>query len=246
MGKSLSTIIAVLLVASFIDTPQALAQNQVIPGGANIIVRGGQSYGGGGFLPYGGGFGRGFGGGYGMPGTAQSAAEYGMASMIAASGYANLQNSMALQHLEAARSQDINNRVQWTNAYYQMRQSHRAYVADHSRLSMDEITKIAQDASPKRMDDHQLDPLTGKVNWPLILQDPKYVEVTDELENLYKQRATSSGFIGAESYRDINKSCEKLMQLLKSNLDEYSAGDYEQARHFVESLRYESRFPSGG
>ena len=241
MLKTPVKIIAGLLVVSLIECRPAAAQN-VVPGGTNIMVRGGGGYGRG-FFPYGG---VGGGLGWGMPGTAQSAAEFGMASMIAASGYANLQNSMAVQNLTVARSQDISNRVQWTNAYYQMRQSHRAYVADHSRLSMDEITRIAQDAAPKRMDDHQLDPVSGKVNWPLILQDPKYVEVTDELDNLYKQRATSSGFIGAESYRDINKGCERLMQLLKANIDEYRAADYEQARHFIDSLRYESRFPAGG
>ena len=239
--------IFVILLVSLVVTPagyrHARAQNQVIPRGGNVIVNGGGGSGGGGFFPYG-GYGMGM-GGWGMPGTAQSAAEYGMASMIAASGYANLQNSMAAQNYMAARSQDFNNRVQWTNSYYQMRQAHRAYVADHTRLSMDEITKIAQDAAPKRMDAEQLNPETGKIIWPLMLQDAKFADLCDELENLYKSRAVSSGFIGAESYRDINKACEKLMQQVKANINDYSANDFEQARHFIDNLRYEARFPAG-
>jgi hypothetical protein len=234
------TIVAVLLVMSAARVPTASAQNQPIAGGPNIVVRGGQGgFGGGGFFPYGGG---GF--GWGMPGTAQSSAEFGMASMIAASGYANLQNSIATRNYLAARSQDFDNRLQWTRAYYDMRREHRAYVADHTRLSMDEITKIANDAAPKRLDATQLDPTTGKIAWPIILQDPRYVALTDELENLYKSRAVASNFVGAENYQSINRTCEDLLNLLRANIDEYQPNDFIQARRFVESLRYESRFPT--
>ena len=243
MRLPINTIVGTLLIVVASGTPWVHAQNQPIANaGPNITVRNGGGGFGGGFLPYGGG---GY-GGMGMVGTAQSSAEFGMASMIAASGYANLQNSMAAQHYMAVRSQDFNNRIQWTNAYYQMRQAHRAYIADHTRLSMDEITKIAHDAAPKRLDAEQLDPTTGKIHWPIILQDPKYIEACDELDNLFKSRATISGFIGAESYRDINKGCDTLFGLLKSNIDEYSPNDFQQAKHFIDSLRYESKFPASG
>ena len=68
--------------------------------------------------------------------------------MITASGYANMMNSRAARNYTAARSADFRNRVQWTNSYYQMRHAHRIYEADHSRLSLAEITKIAEDAAP--------------------------------------------------------------------------------------------------
>jgi len=243
MRKPIATVVGMMLAIVTTRTPFAAAQNQPANAPANITVQGGSSNGGGfGMLPY-----MGFGmGGWGMPGTAASASEFGMASMIAASGYANLQNSQAAQNYEAARSQDFNNRIQWTNAYYQMRQAHRAYVADHTRLSMDEITKIAHDAAPKRLDAAQLDPTNGTLHWPLILQDARYADVCDELQSLYNARATSSGYIGAESYRDINKACDKLMQLLKSNISEYNANDFEQAKHFIDSVRYEAHFPAAG
>jgi hypothetical protein len=245
MRLPINTILGMMLIVAALRTSAAHAQNQPVanPAATNITVRNGGGGFGGGFMPYGG-----FGGygGYGMVGTAQSSAEFGLASVIAASGYANLQNSMATQNYLAARSQDISNRIQWTNAYYQMRQAHRAYIADHTRLSMDEITKIAHDAAPKRLEAEQLDPTTGKIHWPIILQDPKYVEACDELDDLYKSRATISGFIGAESYRDINKACDRLMGMLKSNISEYSPNDFEQAKHFVDSLRYESKFPASG
>ena len=113
----------------------------------NVVVERRGGYGGFGCMPYGYGY-----GGYGMPGTAASSAEFGLASVISAAGYANLQNSEAAKNYEQARSQDYANRQQWTEAYFQMRQAHRDYVAVKDRLSTEEINKIARDAAPKRLD----------------------------------------------------------------------------------------------
>ena len=180
-----------------------------------------------------------------MPGTAASAAEFGMARMIAASGNANLMNSQAAKNYMAARSADFRNRVQWTNSYYQMRQAHRTYEADHTHLTMDEITKIAQDAAPKQLDVTQLDSATGVIHWPIILQDIRYIGARDELDHQFKVRSISAGSIDADSYRDIQGNCEQLKTQLRDNINEYSANDFEHARHFIENLEYEAKFPHG-
>ena len=67
--------------------------------------------------------------------------------------------------------------MQWTNSYYQMRHAHRIYEADHSRLSLAEITKIAEDAAPKRLDITQVDSATGHISWPIVLDDTRYAKV---------------------------------------------------------------------
>jgi hypothetical protein len=191
-----------------------------------------------GYLPYGG---RGF----GMPRTALSAAQFGMARMIAASGYANLLNSRAARNYTAARAANIRNRALWTNSYYQMRHAHRAYESDRTHLTMDEITKIAQEAAPKRLDVTEIDSATGKIQWPIILQESPYASARDELDHLFQLRAVSAGPIDSDSYRDIHHQCEQLRAQLKANIKEYSARDFEQAKHFIDSLAYETRFPHG-
>lgn len=186
-------------------------------------------------------------GGYGVrgPGTAQSAAQLGMARVIAANGNANLMNSAAARNLTAARSADIANRVQWTNAYIQMRQAHKAYVASNiTRLSTEELNKIAQEQAPKRLDVTQIDSTTGVIHWPIILQDKRYIVARDDLERLFKIRAMASGPIDPESYQDIFHTCEKLQEQLKANINEYRMSDYEQAHHFIESLSFEGSFPA--
>jgi hypothetical protein len=221
--------------------PQASAQVQ--PASAQVPAVYGP-----GFLPYGYGYGGGrYGGrGYGgrMPGTAFSAAAFGMARVIAARGYANLMNSRATQNYLAARSQDFKNRVQWTNSYYAMRREHRGYDESQGRLSLDDLTRIAENAAPKRLDAKEFEAGTGKVRWPVILQDAKYIEACDELENLFQSRARASGTVSAETYRDINQACDRLLKLLKSNITEYQPNDFESTKHFIEGLRREAQAPA--
>ncbi len=175
--------------------------------------------------------------GYGMPGTALSSNAYGMASMVAASGYAQLSNSQAVQNNLQARSTDAQNRLAWTSEYYQLRQAHRAYENNHARLSQEDAVRIAQAGHVRRLDATQLDPATGTIHWPALLDDARYVTVRNDIEHLYKSRAAAAGKIDAESYLAINKSCENLLQQLKQHIDEYNPNDYLQARHFVEGLR---------
>jgi len=176
--------------------------------------------------------------GYGMPGTALSSNAYGMASMVAASGYARLSNSQATQNNLQARSVDSQNRLAWTNEYYQMRQAHRAYENSHARLSPDEAEKIAHAAHAPRLDATQLDPATGTIHWPALLDDVRYRQTREEIDQLYKSRAAAAGKIDAEGYLAINKACQGLLEQLQRHIDEYSPNDYLQARRFVEGLRY--------
>ncbi|HVU88138.1 MAG TPA: hypothetical protein VHD36_12540 [Pirellulales bacterium] len=178
--------------------------------------------------------------GFGMAGTPLSSAEFGAAQMMRASGYRNLENSQALRNDLQARSTDINNRATWTGDYYQMRQAHRASDARSDRLSAADVTKLAHDAAPHELDATQADPKTGKIRWPVILQDVRYIEGREEVENLYRTRV-SGNQSDAESYLAYNKSCEALLQTLKANIADYAPNDYQQARHFVENLRATGR-----
>jgi hypothetical protein len=209
------------------------------PYGLNAWALGGYGY----SSPYY-GYNRGYYGrrsGYGgMAGTALSANEMGMSRVIAASGYANLQNSQATQNVLQARSTDFNNRVTWTSDYYQMRQAHRTNDASRTRLSTEDAAKIAHAAAPRVPESSQFDPATGNVSWPVILQDARYIETRDELENHYRSQVAGAK-PDAESYLAFNKSCETLLGELKANMRDYSANDYQQARHFVEGLRAAGR-----
>ena len=88
---------------------------------------------------------RGWGGGN-FASTAQQGADYGMASMMKAQGYQNLQNSEAAKNLQSAQSMQIDNRKKWTETYFDMRKTNRQARADEapSRISHEDAIRLAK------------------------------------------------------------------------------------------------------
>ena len=125
---------------------------------------------------------RGWGGGN-FASTAQQGAAYGMASTMRAQGYQNLQNSEAAVNLQSAQSQQIDNRKKWTETYFDMRKTNRQARADEapSRISHEDAIRLAKSVAPPRLSSTQLDPVTGHIQYPLVLQDSIFTPYRSEL-----------------------------------------------------------------
>ncbi len=77
----------------------------------------------------GGGYGYGW-GGYDDGGTAAGSYLNGMANVVRSAGYANVMNSIAAQNYEQAYSADLDNRLKYTNTYFEMRRVNQAARAE--------------------------------------------------------------------------------------------------------------------
>jgi hypothetical protein len=177
--------------------------------------------------------------------TAGESYARGMSDIISSAGQANLMNSEAAKNYEDARKKNIENHLTYTNTYFEMRrQNKEARAAERSgSLSQDQLYRIAADAAPKRPSASKLDPITGQINWPIIMRDPRYEEEMRRLDALFAERAAKQGNIGASTYREIEAISEALLAELKANISEYSGTDYVPAKTLVEGLAYEARFP---
>ena len=71
---------------------------------------------------YGGGFGFNRGG---YASTAGQGAAYGMSEMMRAQGYQNLQNSEAAKNWQESKTLEMQNRMRWTETYFEMRKTNR-------------------------------------------------------------------------------------------------------------------------
>ena len=49
----------------------------------------------------------------------------GMANVVRSAGYANVMNSIATQNYEQAYSADLDNRLKYTNTYFEMRRNNK-------------------------------------------------------------------------------------------------------------------------
>ncbi|HEX4142023.1 MAG TPA: hypothetical protein VHY91_00600 [Pirellulales bacterium] len=194
-------------------------------------------------FPGGGGGGRygGF-GGYGGGGTAAGSYLNGMANVVRSAGYYNVMNSVAAQNWEHAYSYDLDNRLKATNTYFEMRRVNAAAKAESRppAASAEDLARYASVMAPKRLTSSELDPVTGEINWPGLLNDQRYAKLRENVDQLFTQRQATSG--GSSDYRATVNAIEALRAALLKNIDDYSPGAYIEARKFLDSLQYEARF----
>jgi hypothetical protein len=193
-----------------------------------------------------------WGGGYGFnrggyASTAGQAAAYGMSEMMRAQGYENLKNSEAAKNWEEAKTQEIQNRLRWTETYFEMRKVNReAKAAEQGPpVTQEQAIRMAKMAAPPRLGSTQLDPVTGHIEYPPVLMDDIYTDYRRRLDQLFSDRAASGGSMQYGALREIQSTVSKFIDVLKQNVKNYPAGDYGRARTFLDSLAQEARMPSG-
>jgi hypothetical protein len=180
-------------------------------------------------------------GGYygGGGGTVEGSWMQGMASVISAQGNYNLATSAAAVNLTQAQKQDIQNRIAGTNAYFSMQETNRAATAAKRspRLSEEQLVRIAAQAAPKPLDNGDVDPVSGQVNWPSVLQDDMFKKDRDVVEQLLS-RQVSLGRLGIAEHEQIGDAIERLAAILKAQINKIPTQEYIKAKNFLKSLMY--------
>jgi len=177
------------------------------------------------------------GGGYGSSYYEDPARGY--ADVVRSYGMNHLLNSKATKTYEEARREYLENRLKATKTYFDMRRyNEEARRAERSTpLSMEQYVRLARQQAPSRLSVSQLDPFTGKVSWPTVLQRPEYDEFRGSIDTLFSVRASGAVL----SYGEIDKACEQFLAALKRDVETFDQKDYILAKNFVQSLAYESQ-----
>jgi hypothetical protein len=170
----------------------------------------------------------------------------GMADLVRAAGDRNLNNSKASINYEQADSMDMDNQIKGEQTYFEMRKMNKSYRKGEESpgLTSEDSWRYAQMFAPKRLTSTQLDPVTGKIYWPMMFQDPKYTKYCDQLNNFFVQRETSHGGIGYDTYLQIQKTTDAMLAELQKNINMYQPADYISLKNFIQSLAYEAKLPA--
>ena len=190
-----------------------------------------------------------YGGDYPIYSHSSTAAEgrlRGMGDLVRSAGQANLDNSAAAINYSVARSSEIENHNQWTNTYFQMRETNRrARAAERGpRPTMADAVRYAQAGKPKLLSPSELDPITGKISWPLFLQTEKYSSQRSILEQVFANRASNAA-VSPEDYVQTRKTVDTMLAELKKEIRDIPAEQYLIARRFLKSLSYAATQPVG-
>ena len=170
-----------------------------------------------------------------------------MSEMMRAQGYQNLENSQAAKNWQEAKTMEMQNRLRWTETYFEMRKTNReARAAEEGpAVTHEQAIKMARAAMPPRLGSTQLDPVTGHIEYPLVLTASQFAPYREELDKLFADRASSGGSLQYEQFQKIQGTVSKFIEALKENVDQFPASDYGRARTFLDSIANESRFPAG-
>jgi hypothetical protein len=172
--------------------------------------------------------------------TAEEGAMRGMADMTRSAGMANVMNSEAAINWETARTQNIENRVYGTDAYFNMRKLNReARAAEQGpRPSQDDLIRYAKVRTPKQLSVSDVDPFTGSISWPPLLKDDVFKAERDALDSMFQAKA-KAGQLSITQRNTVQGAAQSMQSTLKSNINAFSPQDYVNAKQFIESLQFE-------
>src|SRR5690606_29529356 len=143
----------------------------------------------------------------------------GFADIVRSAGEYNLNTSEAAINVEQARSMNLDNHLKYAQTYFEMRQLNRqARAAERpQRLTTEQLFRIAQDQAPNRLTSSDLDPLTGDITWPIVLQDAPFAEYRQTLSALFADRAREGGTVTISELNEIRRTADEALATLRQN-----------------------------
>jgi hypothetical protein len=165
----------------------------------------------------------------------------GMADVIRSAGHAELARSEAAIRYEEARSQFFENRQKSAETYYHLQRLRRDYVEDFRwRPTSEQLFRLAKEQLPDRLSASQLDPLTGTIQWPLLLREDAFAAEREVLEAVFAERA--DGIVNVRQFQEVREATDRMHEILRTMIRDVPSQEYLGAREFIQSLRYEGMY----
>jgi hypothetical protein len=166
---------------------------------------------------------------------------HGIADVVRAAGGFNRESAeAALKHAEAQRM-FIENRALAVQTYFDVREINRLRRAAElgPPPTYDSLVRMALAAAPQRLGQTELDTISGRITWPILLRSRANTATRAELETIFANRAVN-GTISTEDYLEVVRLTQTMLEDLRSQIAVLPAQQYMVAVRFVESLAYEA------
>lgn len=169
----------------------------------------------------------------------------GQGELVRGMGNYNLDTSKALINLQAAKSLEMENRMRWTETFFEMRRVNRTNRAFEAgpRPTMEQVVTYARMQAPRRLTSIEVDPVTGDISWPRVLTDSMYTTDREFLQEQFRLRANGGGSVDFAQFETVEAAVSAFNDKLKANVSKYPPAKYGEARTFLDSLRREFELP---
>ncbi|HVX16338.1 MAG TPA: hypothetical protein VHC22_34450 [Pirellulales bacterium] len=183
---------------------------------------------------------------FGMPyggyyaSTAGEGYAIGMADMVRSAGMATLMTSKAAGNVEDARSKYIDNVMKSTQAYIDRERMLQSYQDSLRRPppTSEQLYRMAQIGLPQALSASQLDPVSGKIAWPVVLRDDAFESYRQTAQEFFQEATAKPETFSYDSYNQFQQASSDCLGELKARIKDYRPNDYIQAKKFIESLTY--------
>lgn len=174
--------------------------------------------------------------------TYEEGVQRGAADLVRAWGDFAYNRSLAMINYEEARGRYIENRVDATKAYFDMRAINRQARAEEAgpRPTREDAERYARNRVPNRLATHELDPTLGNVNWPALLQSDAFESERRQIAELMQQRAKTAGDVNSPINQQIRQLTDQMESKLKASIASVTPSDYIAGKNFLKSLEYET------
>lgn len=167
----------------------------------------------------------------------------GAAAFAAGLGQYNLDTARAAKQFEDADHQAIENHLFAIQTAYEVQRLNKAHwLADHPRLTAEQVGQINQSRLPRRLTASELDPTWGVIRWPDVLEKPEFETARRQFDDLFAHRADERPGVGTSFYRRAQAFARDMRITLDGERAAMSQMEWIQAMRFIESLAYEARF----
>jgi hypothetical protein len=171
--------------------------------------------------------------------TPAGAALNGMASVVSAAGDYNLATSAAAVNMTQAERNEIQNRQLAANTYWEMRNAWRAQ-RDAQRKpppTVEHIARLARYGVPKGLTPNEFDAVSGKLNWPSVLQQDSLATQRGEVDQLF-QKWAQYGTLGYSEQTKVREAINAMYEELNSQIKSMPAQVWIECRRFLRTLVY--------
>ncbi len=169
---------------------------------------------------------------YNTSSTAAEGYQRGLGGVISAQGQKNLSDSQAALNLTDARSAQIDNQVKSINAFWEKKDIY----SQHQQQELAEIEQKRSAYLAKHglgtLTPEEFDRTTGTIAWPKILEQQRYDQYRNKLDELMKKRAYM-GALSGDEYMEATAASKEWRALLAGQKNEYPAPILSQMIRFI-------------
>ena len=173
----------------------------------------------------------------------------GVSDVIRSRGAYEVDHSQARINDAQARSAEMDNRMQYTNDYFERRNINKTArfgneaqrAAQREKNNQNRLFRYGQEGQPTRLTSRELDPITGEITWPIALEAPDFKEHRDEIDRTFVKRAESHSRFTYGQYQLVQNVCKQIDGALRAAVKTLDPQDWVQARNFVKRVSVEAR-----